>query len=147
MHTTQSLGTREGGDESLVTRKIVNEFWSMAQDETLAVLRSNCVSEHILFRSKMANNLLPKWFLSLFPISHFKQSFAMLPEGYFINLISDTIRFVNVLQLQSSCSDYYLLLKIKQFVVWFCSTLRVSNPRTGAPKMCYYLCLYIGIWL
>lgn len=91
LHTTQSLGTREGGDESLVTRKIVNEFWSMAQDETLAVLRSNCVSKHILFRSEMASNLLPKWFLSLFPISHFKQSFAMLPEGYFINLISDTI--------------------------------------------------------
>lgn len=47
LHTTQSLaktGSREVGDESLVTRKIVNEFWSMAQDEALAVLRSNCVS-------------------------------------------------------------------------------------------------------
>lgn len=46
LHTTQSLktGSREAGDESLVTRDIVNEFWSMAQDEALAVLRSNCVS-------------------------------------------------------------------------------------------------------
>jgi hypothetical protein len=47
LHTTQNLaktGSREGGDEGLVTRKIVNEFWSMAQDEALAVLRNNCVS-------------------------------------------------------------------------------------------------------
>ena len=47
LHTTQSLtkmGAREVGDESLITQKIVNEFWSMAQDEALAVLRSNCVS-------------------------------------------------------------------------------------------------------
>ena len=47
LHTTQSLaetGAREGGDQSgLVTQKIVHEFWSMAQDEALAVLRSNCV--------------------------------------------------------------------------------------------------------
>ena len=47
LHTTQSLAktvSREAGDEGLVTRTIVNEFWSMAQDEALAVLRSNCVS-------------------------------------------------------------------------------------------------------
>lgn len=47
LHTTQSLAktvSREAGDEGLVTRTIVNEFWSMAQDEVLAVLRSNCVS-------------------------------------------------------------------------------------------------------
>jgi hypothetical protein len=29
--------------------------------------------------------------------------------------------------LQSSCADYYLLLKVKQLVVWFCNTLRVSS--------------------
>ena len=43
LHTTQGLTKTGSGDESLVTRKIVNEFWSMAQDEALAVLRSNCV--------------------------------------------------------------------------------------------------------
>lgn len=67
LHTTQSLTSKTGSrEESLVTRKIVNEFWTMAQDEALAVLRSNC----------------------------------------------------------SSCVDYYLLLKVKQLVVWFCNTLR-----------------------
>ena len=45
LHTTQSLDKVGSGDEGLVTRKIVNEFWSMAQDEALAVLRSNCVRE------------------------------------------------------------------------------------------------------
>ena len=45
LHTTQSLtktGSRDG-DEGLITQKIVHEFWSMAQDEALAVLRNNCV--------------------------------------------------------------------------------------------------------
>lgn len=62
MHTTQGLAktvSREA-DESLVTRKIVNEFWSMAQDEALAVLRSNCVS---LCASTEDNMQLPWWSL------------------------------------------------------------------------------------
>ena len=44
LHTTQSLTKTGVGDEGLVTRKIVHDFWSMAQDEALAVLRNNCVS-------------------------------------------------------------------------------------------------------
>ena len=47
LHTTQNLtktGSKESGGEGLVTRKIVHEFWSMAQDEILAVLRNTCVS-------------------------------------------------------------------------------------------------------
>jgi len=45
LHTTQSLtvtGSKVG--EGLVTRGIVHEFWGMAQDEVLAVLRNTCVS-------------------------------------------------------------------------------------------------------
>ena len=47
LHTTQSLtvtGSKVAGGEGLVTRKIVHEFWGMAQDEVLAVLRNTCVS-------------------------------------------------------------------------------------------------------
>ena len=47
LHMTQNLtrtGSKESGGEGLVTRNIVHEFWSMAQDEMLAVLRNICVS-------------------------------------------------------------------------------------------------------
>ncbi len=48
LHTTQSLtttGSKVTGGEGLVTRSIVTEFWGMAQDEVLAVLRSTCVCD------------------------------------------------------------------------------------------------------
>lgn len=105
-------GSREVGDEGLVTQVIVNEFWSMAQDEALAVLRSNCVSFVWVF------------FLLLFTS--------------------------NCTILQSSCADYYLLLKVKQLVVWFCSTLRVSvelHDCTYMHSTSMYVCLFVGIWI
>lgn len=46
LHTTQSLtavGSKDIGGEGLVTHKIVQDFWVMAQDEVLAVLRNTCV--------------------------------------------------------------------------------------------------------
>ena len=51
LHTTQSLtvtGSKVAGGEGLVTRGIVHEFWGMAQDEVLAVLRNTCVSASLL---------------------------------------------------------------------------------------------------
>ena len=104
LHTTQGLmktGSREVGDEGLVTQVIVNEFWTMAQDEALAVLRSNCV--------------------------RFCSIICLLLQLYTI--------------LQSSCADYYLLLKVKQLVVWFCSTLRVSISTCMEYTYIHHVCL------
>lgn len=131
LHTTQSLaktGSREVGDESLVTRKIVNEFWSMAQDEALAVLRSNCV------RNRLMTTLL----------NHSK---SIKSCAIYINRVHIGFEMLCIsMYYQSSCADYYLLLKVKQLVVWFCSTLRVG-VKYAHTAIRPYIYIITGVWI
>ena len=112
LHTSQTLVSHQasarGGeerDEGLVSRPIVHEFWSMASAEVLAVLRTTCVS-----------------FFSHFCMVVHQFSNAVCLACY------HAIKFIQVcMYFQNAAKDYHLLLKVKELVVWFCHTMRVSQ--------------------